>query len=350
MLSKEDLSDRYVYPAYSAESTNNGIIGYTNSPEFICDKEHPIYITFGDHTRTFNIAKKSFSVLDNVKVLLPTIKSYRSLLWIITAWQKKIPNLGYARHWKIAKECKIKLPVKCRQINFEFMENFVAELESRCVTELESRRATELEAYLLATGIKDYVLTAEEEKVLSDFNNIEWEKYSLRRLFDINPTKYYRLSNEEILNNGGNVPLVSNQSVNNGVMGFSNLKPLNQGNTLTCSDTTIGAETMFYQDKAFIGYSHVQKLVPKFKEFNKNIAFFIISSCKTATSNKKYDYGHKFNREEMNATTIYLPIKNGEIDYTFINSYILAIQKLVIKDVVLYTDSKIEATKSIVNK
>ena len=241
---------------------------------------------------------------------------------------------------KIFRDTKIKLPTKCGQIDFEFMEDFVAELESRRVAELNN--------YLLVTGLNDYVLTTEDEKALSHFNNIEWKEYNLKRLFDINPTKYYRLPNEQILNNAGDVPLVSNQSVNNGVMGFSNLKPLNQGNTLTCSDTTIGAETMFYQDKAFIGYSHIQNLVPKFKEFNKNIAFFIISSCKTATSNKKYDYGHKFNREEMNATTIYLPTRNCEIDYAFINSFISAIQKLVIKDVVLYADSKIEATKSIV--
>ena len=41
MLSKEDLSEKFNFPAYSSESTNNGIIGYTDSPEFICDDEHP---------------------------------------------------------------------------------------------------------------------------------------------------------------------------------------------------------------------------------------------------------------------------------------------------------------------
>lgn len=98
MLSKEDLSEKFNFPAYSSESTNNGIIGYTDSPEFICDDEHPVFVTFGDHTCSFNIATKSFSVLDNVKVLLPSIHNIRCLLWIITAWQKQIPNLGYARH------------------------------------------------------------------------------------------------------------------------------------------------------------------------------------------------------------------------------------------------------------
>ncbi len=92
-------------------------------------------------------------------------------------------------------------------------------------------------------------------------------------------------------------------------MGFSNLKANNKGSTLTCSDTTLGAETMYYQENDFIGYSHIQNLIPKFKIFNKAIASFIISTCRISTS-KKYDYGNKFNRDAMNKTKIQLPVKN----------------------------------------
>lgn len=73
---------------------------------------------------------------------------------------------------------------------------------------------------------------------------------------------------------------------------------------------------MFYQQKDFIGYSHIQHLVPKFKPFNKEIASAIISACIVATS-KKYDYGNKFNRDAMNKTIIHLPTKNGKIDFEF---------------------------------
>ena len=109
-------------------------------------------------------------------------------------------------------------------------------------------------------------------------------------------------------------------------MGFSSLKPLNCGNTITCSDTTVGAETMFHQQNDFIGYSHIQHFVPKFEPFNKRIAEFIISSCRIATSNKYYDYGHKFNREEMNKTKIQLPIKDGKIDFEFMESFIAELE------------------------
>ncbi|MDY3133597.1 MAG: restriction endonuclease, partial [Campylobacter lanienae] len=54
--------------------------------------------------------------------------------------------------------------------------------------------------------------------------------------------------------------------------------------------------------------------------------------------------------ERVKNESIKLPITaNGEIDFEFMNNFIKAIEKLVIKDVVLYTDNKIKATKSIVS-
>ena len=133
------------------------------------------------------------------------------------------------------------------------------------------------------------------------------------------------MSNDEIISNVGEVPLISNLSSNNGVMGFSKLLPNNKGNTITCSDTTLGADTMYYQEKDFIGYSHIQHLIPKMTRFNKKIAEFIISSCRVATS-KKYDYGNKFNRNNMSRTVIKLPIKNNEIDFDFMENFVAELE------------------------
>lgn len=154
---------------------------------------------------------------------------------------------------------------------------------------------------------------------------VKWGEYKLGDLFEINPTKYYRLENDEIISKNGKVPLISNSSTENGVMGFSNLEANNKGNTITCSDTTLGADTMYYQENDFIGYSHIQHLVPKFQPFTKAIASVIISACRVSTS-KKYDYGNKFNREAMNKTKIQLPTKNGKIDFDFIESFIVELE------------------------
>ena len=271
--------------------------------------------------------------------------SLKQLLFVVSSWKKEIPNLGYARHWKIAKTQKISLPVKKdREIDFAFMEDFISQLEAY--------RLSQFEAYLLVTGLKNYTLTPAEEQSLTDFQNgnIKWGEFLIGDLFEINPTKYYKLKNEEIISENGDVPLISNSSTDNGVMGYSNLNPLNKGNSLTCSDTTLGAETMYYQEKDFIGYSHIQHLVPKFKGFNKAIAYMIITASRIATTNK-YDYGAKFNRNEMNNTKISLPVKKDrEIDFEYMETLISAVQKLVIKDVVEYADRKIEATREIIHK
>ena len=137
MLSKENLNNKFSYPAYSSDSTNNGIVGFTDNPEFICNVQTPVYVIFGDHTRTMNIARKSFSVLDNVKVLKPFYTSDKVLLFIFAVWQKQIPNLGYARHWKIAKECVLKLPAKNNELDIDFIETFIKELETQNINVLQ---------------------------------------------------------------------------------------------------------------------------------------------------------------------------------------------------------------------
>ena len=47
---------------------------------------------------------------------------------------------------------------------------------------------------------------------------------------------------------------------------------------------------------------------------------------------------------------ISLPVKDGEPNYEIMKDFISATQKLVIKDVVHFADSKIEATKLVSNK
>ena len=156
-------------------------------------------------------------------------------------------------------------------------------------------------------------------------SNVKWGKFSLGELLEITPSKFYRLPNEEILSDSGGVPVISNSTVNNGVMGYSNLLPINSGNTISCSDTTLGCDTMFYQKISFIGYAHIQHLIPKFKTFNSAIAHAIITSSRK-TSKDKYDYGNKFNRKNMRATQIYLPFRDKRIDFDFINSFISEIE------------------------
>jgi hypothetical protein len=149
------------------------------------------------------------------------------------------------------------------------------------------------------------------------------------------------MNDANILTENGRTPYVSNQSQNNGYIGWSNLSPLNHSNVITLSDTWQSEKTIFYQPTKFIGKSHLQVMKAFDKRFKKLELFFVISSFRKAITELNYDYGTKFNRTKINATKIQLPTKNNQLDYKIMNTLISAIQKLVIKDVVLYTDKKL---------
>lgn len=58
-----------------------------------------------------------------------------------------------------------------------------------------------------------------------------------------------------------------------------------------------------------------------------------------------------FSKEIIEKQLIYIPIKdNNQIDFQLMETLISAIQKLVIKDVILFSDKKIETTEKLIGK
>lgn len=334
MLSKDDLSKKMSYPVYSSESNNGGVIGYTEKPEFICNKEKPVYVIFGDHTRNLNIAKQSFSVLDNVKVLLPKYTSSRILLFIISVWYKQIPNLGYARHWKVAKNCTLLLPTKNGNLELDFMEKFVSELEAR--------HSAELENYLSAAGLKDYQLTAEEDKVLSEFKcgNIVFSHFKFKAIFD-HIQQGRRLKKDD--QKPGNIPFVMAGVTNTGVVNYiSNPVASFPENSITLD--IFG--NAFYRNYAYGAGDDTGVYWNEKNKLPKETMLFLTAAMQKSVAGK-FSYGKKLRSSQSLNIEMTLPYKNGTPDYQTMQTLISAVQKLVIKDVVLYADAKIAATKSV---
>ena len=345
MLSKEDLSDDYSYPAYSSDSENNGIIGYTNNPEFICDEKHPVYITFGDHTRTLNIARKSFSVLDNVKVLLPCTNKNNSLLFMISVWKKQIPNLGYARHWKVAKNCILSLPITPEnKIDFDFMEAFIRELEEERIRELEEERIRELAAYLKVSGFDNYKLSKCESEALAHFNELKWKEFSYSEIFNhIKQGRRLKKGDQK----PGKIPFVMAGTTNTGIVGYiSNPIATFPKNSITID---IFGNT-FYRNYDFGAGDDTGVYWNDDKNYSSEQMLYF-SSCMEKSIRGKFSFGKKLRSSQSFNFRIFLPVTpDGSPDYTFMETFISAVQKLVIKDVVLYADKKIAATKQAVHK
>jgi hypothetical protein len=242
---------------------------------------------------------------------------------------------------------KIQLPTKNNKIDFAFMENFIAELEAEHIAELE--------AYLTVTNLKNYTLTNEEQKVLDNFENkkIKWDMDRIENILqwqsqkEINPLRLDILKDET----EKKYPFYGQATINNGIISYHQLtkKVLNNsdGNPTILihsnNQNIVYLETPFY-----LKDGHGATSVLHSKYLNKINQMFIDASIDKVIKSK-YTYNNKATKIELKNTLIAIPTKNKKPDYKTMEILISAIQKLVIKDVVLYTNKKIDTTKKVVN-
>ena len=151
----------------------------------------------------------------------------------------------------------------------------------------------------------------------------EWREVKVGEMFHIRPTKNYGLTNQKLFANSGSVPVVVNSSQNNGIGGFVDLEPTEQGNIITFSDTTT-SDSIFYQPNDFIGYSHVQGMFP-YEEWNKYSLLYFVICFRTATKGK-FDYGNKFNRDKAKEILVTVPYYNKKPAFKYMESYIKALE------------------------
>jgi hypothetical protein len=241
--------------------------------------------------------------------------------------------------WERIKTEKIQLPIKNDTIDFGFMENFIAELEAE--------RIAELEAYLSVTGLKDYTLTKEEQQALDDFESDQFSFSQFRTgyLFYINSYKKRFDANKVYISDFGK-PYVVRTNLCNGIRGYINEDEqfLNEANTLSFGQDTA---TIFYQKEPYFTGDKIKILKSKDDRFNKLNGLFFVTTMQKSFS--CFSWGRSsFNTNIIEKQFIKLPIKNGQPNYSIMETFISAIQKLVIKDVVLYANKKIAATKMVV--
>ncbi|NHB12985.1 type II restriction endonuclease [Helicobacter pylori] len=358
------------YPYVVRAATNNGIKGFiVDDPTFTNEKNT---LSFAQDTFTVFYQKQPYFTGNKVKILKPkfAFKSPKILHFISAILQFILKPLtwGLGSTTESIAEFKFSLPLKptanaqtFEDIDFTFMEKFIAELEQCRLAELEQCRLAELQAYLKATGLENTTLSNDEENALNVFNGnhsggntpcgLTWQSFKLGDLFEIRPTKAYNLTNPHLFDSNAKNPVVTNSSLNNGISGYSSLEPTEKGNQITYSDTTT-SEGIFYQKRPFIGYSHVQGLYPlKYHEFwnEKTLLYIVVAFKKVACG--RFDYGNKFNRKIASEMSIILPTNpHGGIDFNFMRTLINALMKQTIQGVVQYSSTQIQATKEIINQ
>ena len=323
---------------------DNGIQGKIERRNFEPNEPFTITATVIGNYKYVKFQKEPYYCSQNINKLTPK--------QVIEKWSEKIAYFFVANIQQFVSQYdfqqggyrledinnhKIQLPVKNGKINFSFMEKFIAELEAE--------RLAELEAYLVATGLKDYTLTIEEQQVLDEFEQgiIEFDEFTYESIFN-KIVQGRRLKKEDQIS--GNIPFVMAGTTNTGVVNYiSNPVASFPKNSITID---IFGNT-FYRSYDFGAGDDTGVYWNDKQVYSREIMLFFTASMGKSLY-KKFDFGKKLRSSQSLIFKMILPAQNQKPNYAIMDTFISAIQKLVIKDVVLYANKKIATTKSVASK
>ncbi|KNE13061.1 type I restriction modification protein [Helicobacter pylori] len=350
------------YPYVVRAATNNGIKGFIiDDPTFTNEKNT---LSFAQDTFTVFYQKQPYFTGNKVKILKPkfAFKSPKILHFISAILQFILKPLtwGLGSTTESIAEFKFSLPLKptantqtLKDIDFNFMEKFIAELE----------------AYLKATGLSNTTLSHDEENALNLFNGknsgggggntpcgLTWQSFKLGDLFEIEKTLSF---NKDALTQGQDYDYITRTSQNQGVLqttGFVNAENLNPPFTWS-----LGLLQMdfFYRKKSWYAGQFMRKITPKTEienKINSRIAHYfttLLNALKRPLLSVLVRDIDKTFREQK----IQLPLKptaNAQtldgIDFHFMHTLIDALMKQTIQGVAEYCDAKIQATKEAISQ
>ncbi|GHS21269.1 type I restriction modification protein [Helicobacter pylori] len=362
----------------TAGLSNNGVLGQSDIKAKVFESHTITIDMFGcafyrsfpykmvTHARVFSL-KPKFEINHKIGLFLSTL---------FFGYPKKF---GYENmcSWVKIKNDKVILPLKptanaqtLDDIDFHFMEKFIAELEQCRLAELEQCRLAELQAYLKATGLSNTTLSSDEENALNAFNGknsgggggntpcgLTWQSFKLGDLFEVlSSKKIYHANTIKIHDTQieNSYPYVVRATTNNGIKGFIIDDPTltNEKNTLSFAQDTF---TVFYQKQPYFTGNKVKILKPKFAFKSPKILHFISAILQFIL--KPLTWGLGSTTESIAEFKFSLPLKPNaktqtleDIDFHFMHTLINALMKQTIQGVVQYSNAKIQATKEAISQ
>ncbi len=347
---------------------NNGIQGKIKKQKFEPNAPFTITATVIGNYKYVKYQKEPYYCSQNINKLTPKP--------IFIKWSEKIAIFLMTNIWRFVsmydgqqggyklddiKNHKIQLPITASgEINFDFMESFIAELEAERVRELEAERVRELEAYLKATGLKDYELTQNEKDALAKFDEFsKWggveREFKIGDLFDKLSLKFLKSnfdkSNDisKIQTTEFSLPLVNAKDGDNGIMYYGRECDFESAEMTIdiVNDGAVSTGNVYAQPQK-TGVLYNAYLIKSNFNISKNLLLFFATTIQKSIK-LKFSYELKASWERVKNESIKLPVTaNGKIDFDFMENFIKAIQKLIIKDLVIWSQKKIEATKQVV--
>ncbi len=344
------ITENYCLPALTAGIENQGLNNYVPYDGATVLKNVISISANGANTGATFYQSREFTVLQDAYAIQwiynDKALTANQFLFITSCIAKTIyGNYEWTNKagWERIKRNIIFLPqTSDGKIDFDFMESFIAELEAERVAELEAERVAELSAYLTVSGLDNYELSSEEENALKNYQFLKWDTYNLEKLFG-KSTRGKRLKGDDRI--AGTLPFVTAGEASEGVSAYiSNEVEVFEKNTTTID--MFGSAK--YRNYIYGGDDHIA--VVHTENLPKYASIFVTTAIHKSSHNGQFDYGHNFYAKDADALYISLPVNEaGNPDYDKMAIIISAIHKLIIKDVVKYSNTKIAATKTVVS-
>ncbi|GAA7182090.1 restriction endonuclease subunit S [Helicobacter pylori] len=359
----------------TAGLSNNGVLGQSDIKAKVFESHTITIDMFGcafyrsfaykmvTHARVFSL-KPKFEINHKIGLFLSTL---------FFDYPKKF---GYENmcSWVKIKNDKVILPLKptanaqtLKDIDFHFMEKFIAELE-QC-------RLAELEAYLKATGLSNTTLSSGEENALNAFNGknsgggsntpcgLTWQSFRLGDLFEKLDLKLRKKTfNKQkdiskVQTSEFDLPLVNAKNGDNGIMYYGRSSDFESAE-MTIDIVNDGAVSTanVYPQLLKTGVLYNAYLIkPKFTPTRETLLFF--TPCIYKAIKLKFSYENKASWNKVKNELISLPLKPNantqtldDIDFHFMSTLINALMKQTIQGVAEYCDAKIRAAKEVISQ
>ncbi len=177
-------------------------------------------------------------------------------------------------------------------------------------------------------------------------NNLYWKIFNIIDIFKVKNSG--NILSRDIIPNSGDVPYLCASKSNNAISSYISYdkESIDKGNCIF-----IGGKTFIvsYQKKDFYSNdSHNLILYLKNNKFIEKLNYLYLATCIEKNLSYKYSWGDSVSNQKIQKDKILLPTQNGSPDYALMQAFIAAVQKLVIKDVVIRTDKKLNAYRQVI--
>lgn len=362
-LKKVDIENNGV-PVITSGVQNYGILGLTTRKAKVIPQNTITVDMFGNvYFRDFE-----YKIVTHARVfsLIPKQNITRSIgLYFQTCLSKHKSKFSYDNmcvFTKLENET-IELPIAdAGKLDVEFIENYIRQLEAD--------RLQQLEAYLIATGLDDYVLNDKDKKTLSlsqvdisdevrhsknvvEDEQLKFKEFQIDDLFVKKKLGHKRpftkaKDTSDHKTKEFNLPLINAKMGDNGIMFYGRSQDFDHiEKSIAIIQNGAIATGKVYVQPQHTGVLWDGYLIQSNFEVDKECRrLFYIATCIEKTIRPIFNRDNKATWNRIKGYKIKLPVTDDNtLDFEYMENYIRAVEKLTIKDVVEYKDKMIALTK-----